>query len=273
MTPRLAWLVMTAVLFSCGGGAALVGDGDGEATLQGALGEAPVRLLFVKAASRFDYPGSDGKGRMFGYVEVENLGYAKDVTVHWDDRSGGWRDTPAQYVGPSAGNREVWRFETPEVSYPPRLSADFQFAIRYQVAGREYWDNHGGNDWRVATGARTVFPADLVLGHSRFALQKANAWRFSGSLASLQGVVKVKNLAYDKRIRVVYSTDGWQTVRTADATYGHPVSDDVEEWYFEAPLDAATHVDFALSCEMGGVTTWDNHFGRNYASDVPGFVE
>lgn len=266
-------MAVAAVLVSCGGGAALVGAGDGEATAEGALGEAPVRLLYVKAASRFDYPGADAKGRMFGYVEVENLAYAKDVTVRWDDRSGWWRDTAAVYVGPSSGNREVWRFETPEVSYPGRLSAEFQFAVRYRAAGRESWDNHGGADWRIATGARTVFPADLVLGASRFALQKANAWQSSGSTASLQGVVKVKNLAWEKRIRVVYSTDGWQTVRSGDATYGHPVGD-VEEWYFEVPLDAgAAHVDFALSCEMGGVTTWDNNFGRNYAVDVPGAVE
>lgn len=240
-----------------------------------ALGQAHVELLYVKAASRFPYQGSEGLGRMYGFVAVKNLAYEKDVAVHWGQRQGAgpWRDTAATYVGALADGREVWTFETPEVSYPPRLSAEFQFAVRYRVQGREYWDNRGGSDWRIATGARTVFPADVVLGASPCALRKANAWQHGGA-ASLQGIVVVKNLAYDKRLRVVYSTDGWRTLQTGAATYGHPLSDGTEEWYFDVPLaPGATHVDFALSCEMNGVTTWDNHFGRDYTAAVPGSVE
>ncbi|MBW1810732.1 MAG: hypothetical protein JRJ87_21245 [Deltaproteobacteria bacterium] len=237
----------------------------------------PVSLLYVKAASRCEYGSYSAYGRLYGYIEVENLAYEKQVVVHYLDRqSGNWRDIQAVFLQSLSDNKEVWYFESEEVGYSPRLSADFQFAIRYSVNGEEYWDNNAGKDYRISTGPRPLYPTDLVLGKSEVALRKANGHN-SWTGNTLEGFVHLKNLAYDKAVKIVYTIDGWDSVNEGYASYGRPLSDNQEAWYFSIPLGGGygqvMAVEFAICCEVNGIQIWDNNFYQNYSFDVPGSLE
>lgn len=239
--------------------------------------QQPVELLYVKAVSRCDYGASSAHARFYGYIEVENIAYDKRVAVRYTKRqSEVWQDLDAVYLAPLGGNREVWAFYSDEFSYPARLSADFQFAVFYEVDGQTHWDNNGGMDYRISVGPRPIWPTDLVLGKSVFALRKANGYNtWTGNV--LEGFVTLKNLAYDKVVKIVYTIDGWQTVREGFAGYGHPLANDSEAWFFSIPLGGGygqtMDVEFALCYQVDGREYWDNNFGRNYSFVVPGVIE
>lgn len=94
------------------------------------------------------------------------------------------------------------------------------------------------------------------------------AWAFSArcppvagcTLAEqLDGVVEVKNLAYDKQVFVSFkdAADQWQRVA---AKYLAPAADGNEAWEFHLPPGS----EFALAVTQNGHTTWDNNHGANY---------
>jgi hypothetical protein len=86
----------------------------------------------------------------------------------------------------------------------------------------------------------------------------------------LEGKVLVRNLSFDKRIYVRYTSDRWDTYDEAAATY---VSGDgnMDVFRFEVDLTGSLHNDkvstdyqVAVQGIIGTSTYWDNNQGRNY---------
>jgi hypothetical protein len=102
------------------------------------LPQRPVRLL----SSAASYDGAAGV--VTGRVRVFDLAYEKQVTLLYtaDD----WQsaaEASARYAG-----GDDWTFELPGLVGPGgRLPDVVRFAVRYDVAGRTFWDNNGGRDY------------------------------------------------------------------------------------------------------------------------------
>ena len=260
-----------------------VGCGGEEPPLQtlplGSSAQPTVRLMHAVASTWCPPKASCyGNNRAYarGYIEVADLAYHKQVVVHYNVRqTSQWKDVAAKYVGSSGANREIWSFETPKVSYPPRLSGDFQFAIRYTVAGKTYWDNNGGRNYMVGDGPRPIWPR-VALNGSNLALNWAET---QGN--NLRGDIVLKDLAYHKQVKVVYSADNWQSVKTANAGYFNSFCGAMEcgstkklqSWGFNiTPPSGAKQIKFAISYTIKGDTFWDNNFKRDYTLNVPGKI-
>lgn len=275
---HLAASLTTLALFSaagCGGQDPLdLGTHNSEASKLPA-----VRLVYAKAASHCAAQPCYGStsGYAYGYIEVQDLAYHKQVVAHFNKRgSSSWQDAPASYVGRAGPGREVWYFETPKFSYPPRLSADFQLALRYTVKGKTYWDNNGSKNYRVGHGPRPIYPS-VALVTPALVVQRAEA---GGT--SFRGSVVLQDLAYHKQVQVVYSTDGWATVRKAAVGYMHGFcgaldcgsSHGLQLWGWSSSIPAgAKRVQFAVSYVVNGETYWDNNFKRDYSVEVPGKLD
>lgn len=94
----------------------------------------PVKLVSATASR------PAGSGVVTGTIRVLNLAFAKQVTVHYS--TDGWRtshDVDARYL-----REQLWDFELSP------LSGAVEFAVRYRVAGREYWDNNHGANYRIS---------------------------------------------------------------------------------------------------------------------------
>ena len=79
------------------------------------------------------------------WVEVENLGYDKEVAIHYWNR----KERKMSYRQSLNDNREEWYWES-GYSDSERLGKScsaIKFAIRYTVNGETYWDNNGGWDY------------------------------------------------------------------------------------------------------------------------------
>lgn len=264
LAQKFATLIATCLLAACGN---QLEPTDLEPVLIRATDiSSPVRLRLANGYEQHNL-GAGGqcpctyRTGMSGIVEVDNLGYGKDVSIRLTDnktRSPVWRDVPARYFGPGSAGKDLFVFEVPRIStdYNP---GKFTFAINYTVGGTTYWDNNGGWNYQV-DGPSYFGEREAVLGNANVGL--GHAYIF---LDAFGGAILVKDLAYDKQVKVVYSLDGWRTTVTGLARYSHAGDPGQEWWKFSFPLAAGTsEVEFAIVYEVAGATYWDNNLGANY---------
>lgn len=87
-----------------------------------------------------------------GAVRVRNVAFEKQVAVRYT--FSGWRSThevQARWRGPAGaqGSEDVFAFGFPVPPFLLELGSQVHFALRYRVAGAEYWDNNGGRDYSL----------------------------------------------------------------------------------------------------------------------------
>ncbi|HYY26721.1 MAG TPA: hypothetical protein VE860_02195 [Chthoniobacterales bacterium] len=232
---------------------------------------APVKLLFARRivlrTERLQN-GLTAHWAVEAFIEVENIAYEKRVVVRW--RNGECVDTEASYVRSSGGNTEIWRALSPTHSCWSNQgpgTESIKFAIRYDVAGKTYWDNNGGWDYCCACWSNDN---SIVLGPNLL-LKSAAVLEGTGG-EYLQGQIFIKNLGHAKRIDVIYTTDRWVHAQKAPASFrevanaqtGHPK----ELWDFNAPLgrqnDFSVEVRFVLRYQENGHVYWDDNVGLEY---------
>lgn len=191
-----------------------------------------------------------------GYVEVQNIGLEKTVTVHYSADGVNWKDAKAEYFKPTQGNYEAWKFKTDTFSIGMRGSATIQFAIKYEVNGQTYWDSNSGANYTVKAGYNVSSQYDFGSG--------GIARWYEMQLADRVSIhAQLKSYAYDKDVRVRYSTDNWATYQEVQGTYESTFPDSsIESWQFEVPTTET--FEYAISYAVNGTTYWDNNFGENY---------
>jgi tetratricopeptide (TPR) repeat protein len=85
------------------------------------------------------------------------------------------------------------------------------------------------------------------------------------AVPTLHVEIAVQNLAFDKVVGIVFTTDNWTTAQTACGTYSSSEMNGlIEVWKVEATVGSATEVKFAVFHRAAGSENWDNNFGRNY---------
>ncbi|NWH75247.1 PPR3E phosphatase, partial [Piaya cayana] len=96
---------------------------------------------------RLEWVRSEPAG-LRGAVRVLNVAYEKAVSVRYTlDAWGSCAELPAAYQppAPAGGDTDRFAFLLPL----PAAAAAVEFAVRYRVAGAEYWDNNGGDNYRL----------------------------------------------------------------------------------------------------------------------------
>lgn len=147
-------------------------------------------------------------------------------------------------------------------------TASIKFAIRYEVAGKIYWDNNGG--WDYCCGCWSS-ENSVVLGPNLL-LKSAAVTEDNTTSDCLEGEVFVKNLGRVKQVELVYTTDRWAHAQRVAASLRKEANNNVgnpnELWTFTAPLgqlaDLSLQVRFALRCQVNGAVYWDNNMGHDY---------
>jgi hypothetical protein len=258
MRETTSWLV---VLVSCGL-LGCVGDGSltaGEENTDGselAASESPVRLLRGQSRTYWGY--GEVPYTQFDIV-VRDLDYHKKVAIHRRLPDGSWGDVAARYVGPAHDGWQLWQAQSEGHDETPWI----EFVVRYEVSGRTYWDNNGGagvNYW-IKAGDRALLKGTPVLLH--------RARAFASGRTQVDGIVQVRDIAYEKQVRVVYTEDGWATHGSVDGVYVRgPNLQSIEEWDFVIPEVSVPDLEFAVAYTAGGRTYWDNNFGSNYRMEA-----
>ncbi|NXL57927.1 PPR3D phosphatase, partial [Chordeiles acutipennis] len=87
-----------------------------------------------------------------GAVRVLNLAYEKAVSVRYTlSRWASCAEVPAAYqpAGPGDGFTDRFAFFLPLGAAAASAEPTVEFAVRYRVAGAEYWDNNEGANYRL----------------------------------------------------------------------------------------------------------------------------
>ncbi|HCW05171.1 MAG TPA: hypothetical protein DGK91_11980 [Clostridium sp.] len=205
-----------------------------------------------------------------GTVATKDIGDIKKLTVHYTYDNKNWTFIEAYFVRKASNGIYVWDFETP-LNLPDRKDKDFlcRFAIKYEVDGKEYWDNNKENDYYLWTKYEYDDDNDLryVLGNINVSvIDFGRACDYNKSSKDyLAGTIILRNLYYSKEVRVRYTTDNWKSFKEERAYYKWNNSDFIELWSFVIPdIPKDDKVQFCISYTVGGKTYWDNNFQDNY---------
>jgi len=216
-------------------------------------------------------------------VRVKNLSYDKKVVMWGELKDGGWEASKeGVYVGPAEAGYELWKINSnrgimPYGGTPKYWKNPRNFVIKYEVGGQTYWDNNNGSNYSMGKA-----DGEMLVGRNVL-LAYGNAYYFDyGNKTVFYGHVLIQNLAYNKAVKIVYTTDNWNTTSIANCTFvsshGYPYGTHlrypnihgVERWSFtvEKPGNGISKVEYVVAYEVNGQTYWDNNFGRNYFHNI-----
>ena len=211
----------------------------------------PVELRLATSSSSPSGTGSfDYRGEY--QIVVENLAYQKQIAIHGTTGSGApFVDRTASFQESLPGGLELWRAVTADQL--------LEFAVEYGVNGATFWDNNGGGNYLQPP----VFDEfDALLGREPEIVQGSAGF---SDATHVRVLAAVKNLAFAKQVGMVFTTDGWATANVATGNFDHTLKSGNEVWAIQAPVGAATRVEYALFYRVSGQEFWDNNFWRNYA--------
>jgi hypothetical protein len=191
------------------------------------------------------------------------------VRIHYQIRRGDQVERDWTWADARQAGEGNWEFTIPShPTYCPHYCYGilYQFAIEYTADGETHWDNFAGygTDYALSTdfgGMAPVFRAPVA--HLDSALKLSWAKRENDVFS---GEVLLRNLAYQKEVTVVYTTDDWLTEHEAQGWFQHkPMSPEFEYWRFSAPVDGqSSRIRFAVRYRTDDRTYWDNNHGQDY---------
>ena len=232
--------------------------------------EHPIQLLYVEnVISRHR---RESEQRLDFLMVVEHLAFEKEVEVYWAGEDGVWRVLKAEYNRPAGKSREIWRASAAfHLKKDGWLPGDIQFALRYKVRGKEYWDNNQGRNHSINadSGIRVADPFPLMNLDIASMLQEGQK--------SYPVAVAVRQSLRPANVHVRWTTDQWRSVnqtrclcnrkRRGKALGGkarNPNCGDCAIWSARLKIDDAFRLEYALGAETASGIVWDNNFGNNY---------
>lgn len=204
------------------------------------------------------------------FVLVENLAFSKKVDVVWAGDDGVWHTLPAMYHSSPERDKEYWQAKTTFTPGPDKsLPGNIQFALRYKVLGREYWDNNRSLNYRSQANAG-IQVADhhplLTIGFEK---------RLDDGQKLVPITVAVNQSLRAEKVTVHWTTDDWKHSNTTRCYLkrsrslnrdGNPIQDGVQVWKGLLNIGHAFRLQYSICCESADEVLWDNNFGHNYSA-------
>jgi len=228
---------------------------------------APVRLKYAESD---EFAPGGGVGMVKNSeitAKLQNLAFAKDVTIRYAQPDGTWTERPLLFQK-SFGGYDLFH----------RMDGTFtttEFVVRYTVDSQTFWDNNCGANYHVDPVHPNTVGGNVIPNRAmaRRGVQAGGGFTFVTSW--VEGEILVQNLSFNKRVGIRLSANGWASSQDSDASFGGvvPVAtglSQVEVWKFKTPelnLDHSTPV-FVFAIFYNDLDTgqwfWDNNFGQDY---------
>lgn len=202
-------------------------------------------------------------------VRVADLGPDKQVGLVYTTDGSQWDYLPLQHLEDLGNDDERWGYHN---NFSHRDYA-MRFALRYEVNGQIFWDNHGNQDYFVGD----VPP---YWGREVAQLETETYWRTVGSAGShavgeahLALDIAVREGGQDVTVGIVWTKDGWSSAEWGAATYDASLLDGFATYALDIAVgtglkgpavDTTFDVFYAVFYEVDGVTYWDNNDGQDY---------
>lgn len=204
------------------------------------------------------------------FVSVANLTFSKKIEVVWAGEDGVWHTLPATYHSASEHNREYWNATA--IFYPSPnsgLPGNIQFAVRYQVLGKEYWDNNNGLNYHSQANS-CIQQADH---HTLLNIGFNKQLGYDQKLVPV--TVAVNGPLHAKKVRVHWTTDDWEHTHITRCNLKsslalerdeNSIQDAVQIWKTQLNIAHCHRLQYSICCESEDHVLWDNNAGLNYSS-------
>ncbi len=273
---KIIYLLMTLFIFSCTTEDDFIENQESILSKNEISTKNSNTVSLVKAwTSSGSYRGYTSYSRKFT-VKVTDLSFDKNVSIYHQKVDGSWEEIPLAYSFDIDDQNEIWTGEYNHGGYGvSRVYAD-QFVVKYEVNGNTYWDNNSGNNYEMSSNAGYFF-ADVSANVSVDTDYDSLFYTSYYDQNSLNITVDVRNLAPNKEVGVVYTTDGWQTQGYFQLDFRRywfngpsfyiqsPNQFDVERWSGGIMIDkSANMVEYVVVYKVNGQEYWDNNYGKNH---------
>ena len=197
----------------------------------------------VKMYSAETYFCKYGITGTYVYVQTKDNASNQQVTVHYNYLKGqAWQDSDAEYFTTLADGSKLWKAYI--------TSYNTEYAIKYVADGVTIWDNNNGKNYTTEQ-----------IGEAPVTALRTNNF-YNGSFTVN---ASLKNLAYEKDVKVRYTTNSWASYKEAPLHYVTTGSDGNELWTVNVrDTWNADSFEYCISYTVNGNTYWANNFGENY---------
>lgn len=203
---------------------------------------------------------------------VENLAFDKHVDVAWAGEDGVWHTLAATYHSRIDQDRECWFARaTFALAAAAPLPGNVEFALRYRVLGKEYWDNNHGKNHAIQADS------GILVADRRPLLNVGCERSLADGQSFLPVVVATDKSLQAKSVTVHWTADDWQSTHKVPCRYlskywdreflsnaRNPNQYGCQIWNAMLKVDDAWRVQYRISCETRQRVLWDDHFGKNY---------
>lgn len=204
------------------------------------------------------------------FILVENLSCNKKIDVVWAGEDGVWQALPAMYHSSPVQDKEYWQLKaTFHPASDKALPGNIQFALRYRVAGGEYWDNNRGLNYRSQANSGIQIANTHPLLNIGFDQLLENGRKL------VPITVAVDQSLRAKKVTIHWTTDDWKHTHITRCYLkrsrslnrdGNPIQDGVHVWRGLLNIGHAFRLQYSICCESADQLVWDNNFGKNYSA-------
>ncbi len=211
------------------------------------------------------------KQQLTFFIALKNIGFDKTVDVLWAGEDGEWKTLSAKFQSSQQQDKEFWLAHT-EFSLSPKqsLPGNIQFALRLQVAGKQYWDNNDGLNYtsEADSGIRVLVQQPVL------------HFDYSPSLkeeSHIPVIVGIDKTLAAEKVFVHWTTDNWQHSHKSTCHFRrdywnkvhrsnarNPNQYGIQIWHGQIKAAHAFRVQYYFSAESRGNIYWDTNDGHNY---------
>jgi maltose 6'-phosphate phosphatase len=204
---------------------------------------------------------------------LENLGFNKQVEVIWRGEDALWHTLPASFHSHLPPEHEYWLASvTCETSPEHSLPGNIEFALHYQCADQDFWENNESLNYSSQADSGIVITHSAQIQNVDFYHQFREGQKY------LPVRIAVDSSFHAEKVTIHWTVDNWLTSRKSrchcqrnywDKAYAsnarNPNQYGVELWNGWLKVPDAFRVQYSISCESQGRIVWDNNAGNNYS--------
>jgi len=210
------------------------------------------------------------KQNLYFLIRVKNLAFAKNIDIVWAGADGVWHTLPAMFHSMYDEDVEYWNATAAFTSLGTApLPRNIQFAVRYRVSGKEYWDNNEGLNYF------NPVRASLQCGAGTGALNIGFRERLEKGQRHVPVTIAVNTPSRAKKVSIHWTTDDWRHTNVTPCqlkadlvldTGEQIVDGGAQIWCARLKIGAAFRLQYSICCETDKDVFWDNNGGRDYVA-------
>ena len=206
------------------------------------------------------------------FMLVKNYSPDKQCEVVWSGEDGVWSSLPALYHSPIDLDKECWHAHiilTGNIT--KSIPGNIKFALRYQVEGKEYWDNNHGLNYSSQADSGIKLAPNYTLLNVGFESNLYDGQKQVSIYVAVNRFVKAK------AVTIHWTLDNWRHTRTTecllDVNYWNhhlqsnarnPNQYGIQLWHGLLNIENAFRLQYTLSCDCDDQVHLDNNYGSNY---------